>query len=236
MSITKTSELPETRDIVCPYCNGNLTVSKNCMSIPCSYCNKHINIKTILSPSEEKKKSYSEATRDIVCPYCKGNLTVSTNCMSISCSHCNKHINIKTILSPSEEKKKSSVEKRSLHCFKCDMEIFVDERDYAVICKHCSRHNDLRDYTIKSSRLGRNLETHGTLYLKKKGKIETSNIQVRDAIIQGKIKGNLKAIGSIKVMKRGEVYGKITCRKLIVNNGGIFDGSVEMLDVEPNHS
>ncbi|MEE9260460.1 MAG: polymer-forming cytoskeletal protein, partial [Candidatus Scalindua sediminis] len=73
-------------------------------------------------------------------------------------------------------------------------------------------------------------------YLKKKGKIEISNIQVGDAIIQGKVKGNLKAVGTVEIMKRGEIYGKITCRKLIVNNGAIFDGSVEMLDAEPNHS
>jgi hypothetical protein len=153
--------------------------------------------------------------------------------MSTPCIHCNQHLNIKALLAPQEEKEKHSVEKRRLHCFKCEREIFVDEKDYAVICKYCSRHNDLRDYTIKASRLGRNLETHGVLYLKKKGKIETSNIQVKDAIIQGVIKGNLKAVGSVEVMKHGEVYGKITCRKLIVNNGGIFGGSVEVLDTEP---
>jgi cytoskeletal protein CcmA (bactofilin family) len=37
-------------------------------------------------------------------------------------------------------------------------------------------------------------------------------------------------------MTRGEVYGKITCRKLIVNNGGRFGGNVEVLNAEPNHS
>jgi cytoskeletal protein CcmA (bactofilin family) len=230
----KTSELSETRDIVCPYCNGNLTVSINCMSMPCSHCNKHINVKDVLSPSVEKEKPSSE-TRDIVCPYCNGNLTVSTNCMSMPCSHCNKHIDIKAVLSPSKEREKSSVEKRRLHCFKCEKEIFADEKAFAVICKYCSRRNDLSDYTIKS-RLGTNLETHGTLYLKKKGKIEISNIQVGDAIIQGKVKGNLKAVGTVEIMKRGEICGKITCRKLIVNKGAIFDGNVEMLDAEPNHS
>ncbi len=230
----KTSELPETRDIVCPYCNGNLTVSINCMSMPCSHCNKHINVKDVLSPSAEKEKSSSE-TRDIVCPYCKSNLAVSTNCMSMPCPRCNKHINIKAVLSPSEEKEKSSVEKRRLHCFKCEKEIFADVKAFAVICKYCSRRNDLSDYTIKS-RLGTNLETHGTLHLKKNGKIEISNIQVGDAIIQGKVKGNLRAVGTVEIMKRGEIYGKITCRKLIVNKGAIFDGNVEMLDAEPNHS
>jgi DNA-directed RNA polymerase subunit RPC12/RpoP len=228
---SKTSELPETRDIVCPYCKGSLTVSANCMSIPCSHCNQHINIRAIDSQPEEKKKSSSQ-TRDIVCPYCKGNLTVSANCMSMPCSHCNQHINIKAVLLPSAEgKEKSSVERRRLHCFKCEREIFADEKAFAVICKYCSRRNDLSDYTVKS-RLGRNLETHGTLYLKKKGKIEIPNVQVGNAIIQGIIKGNLKAVGTVEVLKSGEIYGKITCRKLIVNKGAIFDGSVEMLDAE----
>ena len=231
---SKTSELPETRDIECPYCKGNLTVSTSCMSMPCSHCNQHINVKAILFPSEKKKK-YSSETRDIECPYCKRNLTVSTNCMSTPCTYCNQHINIKALLSPSKEKEKPSVEKRSLHCFKCEKEIFADENAFAVICKYCSRRNDLSDYTVKS-RLAQNLETHGTLYLKKKGKIEISNIQVGAAIIQGKVKGNLKAVGTVEIFKNGEICGKITCRKLIVNNGAIFDGSVEMLNVKPNHS
>lgn len=228
--ISKTSELPQTRDIVCPYCKGSLTVSANCMSIPCSHCNQHLNIQAILSkPHEEKKRSFSQ-TRDIICPYCKGNLTVSANCVSVPCSHCNQHINIKAVLLPSSKgKEESSVERRRLRCFKCEREIFADEKAFAVICKYCSRHNDLSDYTVKS-RFGRNLETHGTLYLKKKGKIEIPNVQVGNAIIQGIIKGNLKAVGTVEVLKHGEIHGKITCRKLIVNKGGIFDGSVEMLD------
>ena len=233
-SETKKKYSSKTRDIVCPYCKGNLTVPAKGVSIPCSHCNQHLDIQAILSPSKEKKK-YSSETRDIVCPYCNGTLTVSTNCMSTPCIHCNQHINIKALLAPQKEKEKYSVEKRRLHCFQCEKEIFADEKAFAVICKYCSRRNDLSDYTVKS-RLAQKLETHGTLYLKKTGKIEIPNVQVGDAIVQGVIKGNLKAVGTVEVLKRGEIHGKITCRKLIVNNGGIFDGSIEMLDARSNHS
>ena len=34
--------------------------------------------------------------------------------------------------------------------------------------------------------------------------------------------------------KTGEIYGEITCRKLIVNKGGTFSGKVKMLNAETN--
>lgn len=77
--------------------------------------------------------------------------------------------------------------------------------------------------------MGKIIETHGTLYLKKKGVIEISNIRVGNAIIKGKIHGDLYASGTVEILKPGEIYGKITCRKLIVGKGGIFSGKVQML-------
>ncbi len=172
-------------------------------------------------------------TRDVVCPYCQGNISVSAHCVSIPCRHCNRHINIKEIFSPSEEKKKSTVGRRSLLCFKCGKEIFTDKNAQAVACKYCYHRNDLSNHKIKSV-FGKNIETHGTLYLKRKGKIEISSIQVGDAIIKGKINGDIRATGTVEILKRGEIYGKITCRKLIVKKGGVFSGSVKMLNANPN--
>ena len=60
------------------------------------------------------------------------------------------------------------------------------------------------------------------MYLKRKGVIEISNIQVGDAVIKGKINGDLHAMGTVEILKSGEIYGKITCRKLIVKKGGVF--------------
>ncbi|MDR4506772.1 MAG: polymer-forming cytoskeletal protein [Candidatus Brocadiaceae bacterium] len=78
--------------------------------------------------------------------------------------------------------------------------------------------------------MGKIFQTHGSLYLKKKGVIETSTLHVGNAFIEGKINGDLNAMGTVKILKRGEVYGKITCRRLFVEKGGIFFGSVQMLN------
>ena len=171
--------------------------------------------------------------RNIACPYCNGSLTVSVNCVSIPCRHCNKHINVKEIIFPSEKKQISLIGKRRIHCFKCDREIFTDENAQAVTCQHCYNRNDLSDHKVKTL-LGVNLETYGTLHLKKRGIIEISSIRVGNAVVQGRIKGNITAMGTVEIAKNGEIFGAITCRKLIVNKGGTFSGKVKMLNVETN--
>jgi len=179
------------------------------------------------------KSNGSFDSRGILCPYCKGRLTVSVHCMSMPCRHCNKHINVKEIISPSEKKQISSIGKRSVICFKCKREIFTDENAQAVTCKHCYNRNDLSNHKV-ATLLGKNLETYGTLHLKKKGKIEISNILVGNAVVQGRIKGDVSAMDTVEILKKGEIYGKITCRKLIVKKGGTFSGMVEMLNAGSN--
>ena len=171
--------------------------------------------------------------RNIACPYCNGSLAVSVNCMSMPCLHCNKHINVKEIIFPSEKKRISPIGKRRIHCFKCDREIFTDEKAQAVTCQHCYNRNDLSDHKVKTL-LGVNLETYGTLHLKKRGIIEISSIRVGNAVVQGRIKGNITAMGTVEISKNGEIFGAITCRKLIVNKGGTFSGKVKMLNAESN--
>ena len=172
--------------------------------------------------------------RNIACPYCNGSLTVSVNCVSIPCRHCNKHINAREIIFPSEKKQITPVGKKKILCFKCEREIFTDENAQAVTCRHCYNRNDLSDHKVKTL-LGVNLETYGTLHLKKRGIIEISSIRVGNAIVQGKIKGDINALGTVEIQKKGEVYGEITCRKLIINKGGIFSGKVKMLNAETNY-
>ncbi len=179
------------------------------------------------------KSNELSGIRNIACPYCNGSLSVSVNCMSMPCLHCNKHINVNEIIFPSEKKRISLIGKKRIHCFKCGRKIFTDEKAQAVTCQHCYNRNDLSDHKVKTL-LGVNLETYGTLHLKKRGIIEISSIRVGDAVVQGKIKGNVNAMGTVEIFKNGEIYGEITCRKLIVNKGGTFSGKVKMLNAETN--
>jgi len=153
--------------------------------------------------------------------------------MSMPCLHCNKHINVKEIIFPPEKKRIPLIGQKKIRCLKCDKEIFTDKKAQAATCQHCYTRNDLTDHKVKTL-LGVNLETHGTLHLKKRGIIEISSIRVGNAVVQGKIKGDVNAMGTVEISKTGEIYGEITCRKLIVNKGGTFSGKVKMLNAETN--
>ena len=167
-------------------------------------------------------------TKNIVCPYCHGNFIVSVQCLSISCRHCNKHINISKNLTLGEKKKKTEIEKRKLICGKCNKEILADKNAQAIICKYCYHRNDLSDHKVKTI-IGTIFQTHGQLYLLRKGIIEFSTIQVGSAIIKGKVLGDITAFGTVEILKKGEVRGNITCRSFIVNKGGYFEGHVQIL-------
>ncbi|MCP4269059.1 MAG: polymer-forming cytoskeletal protein [Candidatus Brocadiaceae bacterium] len=181
------------------------------------------------------KSDESSDIRNIACPYCNGSLAVSVKCMSMPCLHCNKHINVNEIIFPSEKKQISHIGQKRIHCFKCAKEIYTDEKAQAVTCQYCYNSNDLSNHKVKTL-LGVNLETYGTLHLKKRGIIEISSIRVGNAVVQGRIKGDVNAMGTIEILKKGEIYGKVTCRKLIVNKGGTFSGKVKMLNAETNLS
>ncbi len=170
-------------------------------------------------------------TREVSCPYCNGSLTVSVKCVSMPCRHCNKHINVKEIICPPEKKQVIPIGQKRIICFKCEKDVFTNDKAQAVTCQHCYHRIDLGNHKVKTL-LGVNLETYGTLHLKKKGKIEISSIRVGNAIVQGRINGDINAMDTVEIKKKGEVYGKITCRKLIVDKGGIFSGNVKMLNSE----
>ena len=174
-----------------------------------------------------KQEEFSETT-EITCPNCKGTLVVSPACQSIPCRHCNQHVNVKEIFHPTEKRKTITIGKRTLTCYKCQREITTDKNAQATTCKHCYHRNDLSDYKIKSL-FGKIMQTHGTLYLKRKGAIDISKVQVGNALIKGKLSGDIQALDTVEILKHGHVNGAITCRKLIVKKGGIFSGKVQML-------
>ena len=175
--------------------------------------------------SEQKEKI------NISCPFCNGSLSVSTESAVYRCTHCNNIININQTADTGIKKKSVQIDQKKLVCFKCGKEIFADKGADAVICKYCYFRNDMSDHKVKTM-FGTVLQTHGQLYLVKKGIIETSSIHVGSALINGKIIGDIKAFGSVEILKKGEVKGNITCRSFYVRKGGIFQGIIKIINPE----
>ncbi|RPI35369.1 MAG: polymer-forming cytoskeletal protein [Nitrospiraceae bacterium] len=62
----------------------------------------------------------------------------------------------------------------------------------------------------------------------------TGNVTARGIVVGGKIDGNLKAKEIVEIKSKGQIKGEITSKKLVVAEGGIFDGKSMMPREESN--
>jgi cytoskeletal protein CcmA (bactofilin family) len=72
------------------------------------------------------------------------------------------------------------------------------------------------------------VETSGTLVIGKEG-IMKAEIRAKDAIIGGKVTGNITASNKIELQSGSHYSGDIKCRGLIIDSDVFFDGSSKML-------
>jgi cytoskeletal protein CcmA (bactofilin family) len=56
------------------------------------------------------------------------------------------------------------------------------------------------------------------------------NIRTKDAIIAGEIIGDIRSSGRLEFHAGSKITGDIACKRLIVEEGVIFDGSCKMSD------
>ena len=56
----------------------------------------------------------------------------------------------------------------------------------------------------------------------------TGDITARGIIIGGKIDGNVKAKEIVEIKNKGHINGEITSKKLVIAEGGIFEGKSTM--------
>jgi len=71
------------------------------------------------------------------------------------------------------------------------------------------------------------IKTEGDLVIGDSGTID-ANIEARNVLVAGEIKGNLQVNGKIEVTVTGKVFGDIKVKNLIVDEGAIFEGSCLM--------
>ena len=72
-----------------------------------------------------------------------------------------------------------------------------------------------------------NVETKGKCVLGLSGKI-IGNIQAKSCDISGKVDGNVRVTDLLLVKSSGKINGDINTAKIVVENGGEFNGSCTM--------
>ena len=71
------------------------------------------------------------------------------------------------------------------------------------------------------------LETGGTLVIGKDGTVR-AEIKARDAIIGGKVVGNVTAANKIELQSGASLSGDVKCRGIIIDNDVFFEGHSKM--------
>ena len=107
---------------------------------------------------------------------------------------------------------------RVAQCFECNSAHEVSSTATSSTCKACGAYIDLQDYKINSS-FSRNIKTRGNLYLGSKGDLSSSKIICSEAILHGKMRGNLHCDGPVTIRAQGRLFGTIEAGPVVVEKG-----------------
>jgi cytoskeletal protein CcmA (bactofilin family) len=107
---------------------------------------------------------------------------------------------------------------RVVQCFECNSAHEVSGTAHSSTCKACGAYIDLEDHKIAGS-FSRNIKTRGDVYLGAKGDLSSSKIICRDAVVQGKMRGNMLCTGRLTVKMQGRLAGTVEAAELVIERG-----------------
>jgi cytoskeletal protein CcmA (bactofilin family) len=64
----------------------------------------------------------------------------------------------------------------------------------------------------------------------------TADINARDVVVYGYVKGNVRAKGRVEIKKEGSVIGNLTTAQIMIEDGADFKGSIEIDRGEPEET
>jgi cytoskeletal protein CcmA (bactofilin family)/endogenous inhibitor of DNA gyrase (YacG/DUF329 family) len=163
----------------------------------------------------------------VECPHCTSRQQESVFAKTTFCRKCGKHFDLerKAAPVPAGAKETSffsrltrflSREKiRTIHCFDCKKEHQVSSFAKSSFCSSCGGYIDLRDFKITGN-FSRSIQTQGKIIIGPKGDVTSSKIACGEAVIRGKLQGNLLCSGKVRIKFKGRVIGALDVKHLVV--------------------
>lgn len=102
-----------------------------------------------------------------------------------------------------------------IECLECKRKQEVSGAASSTICPQCSAHIDLQDYKIATS-FSRTIRTTGEVYVTTKGDLSSTNVHCQNALVQGKMRGNLYCAGNAKFDVIGRFAGRVSAHEVVV--------------------
>ena len=173
----------------------------------------------------------------IVCPHCGFNQSESAFAQTTICRRCNEHFvigkkaaaPIKGSPQPVAEKEAASfLDKvtglfhkeriRTIRCHQCSAEQHLSDKAKSSICSHCGTYIDLKDFKVVTV-FSRSINTQGTVFVTPKGDLTSIKALCGEAIIRGKLSGNLICSGETTIRYKGRLLGAVESHEVIIEKG-----------------
>ena len=172
------------------------------------------------------KTPQSAGKKNVECPHCGFKQLESPFAKSTFCRKCSKHYDLGKPVPPPREAQPSLLARiggffagkttRDVTCFGCNAVQTVSSSAKSSICPQCSAYIDLSDFKI-SSTFSRSIETQGKIHITSKGDVTSAKVACGEAIIEGKIRGNLLCTGIARVKLKGKLHGAIDVKQLLID-------------------
>lgn len=122
-----------------------------------------------------------------------------------------------------EQQQKPRVETREVLCTHCDLPIEIPATAMSVSCRHCHRRVIIEDLKIRAYHAVTRVATAGRVEVMKKGQL-VAHIRVNELAVEGKVKGDITALGRVAIGKKATVEGDVSCRSLSIEAGAKLCG------------
>jgi len=164
----------------------------------------------------------------LTCPHCGFKQLESPYAKSTFCRKCGEHYEpgrTKPILRNERPSFFARVSKylagrktREITCFDCGAVQTVSSSSSSSLCPQCSAYIDLSDFKINAA-FSRLIQTQGIVVLGSKADVTSSKVACRQALIKGKLRGNLLCTDCATIKYKGKISGAVEARKLVIARG-----------------
>jgi len=103
-----------------------------------------------------------------------------------------------------------------IECFDCKAKHEVSSAATSSFCPKCSTHIDLRNYKITTS-FSRSIRTQGEIHITPKGDLSSTTVTCRAALIEGKMRGNMKCVGTATINFVGKIPGRLIAERIVID-------------------
>jgi predicted acyltransferase (DUF342 family) len=116
-----------------------------------------------------------------------------------------------------------------VRCTHCEGVLEVAPRAMSVFCPHCNKRLVIEDIRIQRYYAVREIATCGDVVVGKRGHAVAA-IRADNLIVEGKVSGDVVAVGCVRVASTASLTGDIRARGLSVEDGAAIHGFLRIED------